>query len=391
MKHGILIFWIKTAFLFLYRSKRSTIALAMLVICAVSVLIFLASLAVGVNDTMISNSVSIYSGHIAGFNLPISLTPKDLLTDGVISVLKRAQFPGTILYERQIQTVILTGVDPVLERKHTVFWKKIVKGQYLRRGKKECIIGKSLAEKIGATLGNEICFRPTFGGNHLQLTIVGIFKTGIEDLDRITIFVPKSVLPVIKGKTWNAAIFLKKGIEPKNIISKYRQKLGPKFTFKSWEELFPDLKELIDLNYISMCIVMILVFALVAIGIACTLIIFIFKNLREYGIMRAMGVRNWEITFMITMVAFIMNTVSSFIGGVLGIVFVFLAYNIGIDLSEFTSHNRYFTISAVIYPRLTPFSVCLPLCLALFSGIVAAIWPVALILKKKPAEILRIT
>jgi len=82
-------FWIKTATLFLVRSRSSTVVLTLMVISAVATLIFLSSLAIGINDAMIRNSVGLFSGHISGFNIPDDITKKQLLAEGVSGVLKR--------------------------------------------------------------------------------------------------------------------------------------------------------------------------------------------------------------------------------------------------------------------------------------------------------------
>ena len=79
-------FWIRIAFLFLYRSGRSTIALSLMLVVAVSSLIFLSALAVGITDAMIRNSVNLYSGHITGFALPFSLKRDSLYIKGVAGV-----------------------------------------------------------------------------------------------------------------------------------------------------------------------------------------------------------------------------------------------------------------------------------------------------------------
>ena len=63
----------------------------------------------------------------------------------------------------------------------------------------------------------------------------------------------------------------------------------------------PDLRQLIDLNYVSMSMVTVLVFGVVSLGIACAFVIFIMKHLREYGIMKAMGVTAGEMMRLIIM------------------------------------------------------------------------------------------
>ena len=153
----------------------------------------------------------------------------------------------------------------------------------------------------------------------------------------------------------------------------------------------PDLQQLIDLEYLAMGIVMILVFGVVSLGIACAFVIFILKNLREYGIMRAMGVTPPEITLLIVIEVMLMNLAASFIGVLVGTMAVFIAGKTGgIDLTAFTSHNRYFAVSGVIFPRLTFYSLCLPPILSFLFSLASSIWPAVLMARKKAAEVLRI-
>jgi hypothetical protein len=68
---------------------------------------------------------------------------------------------------------------------------------------------------------------------------------------------------------------------------------------------------------------------------------------------------------------------------------VVLVGRTGIDLTAFTSHNRYFAVSALIFPRLTAYSLGLPPALACLFSLAATIWPVAPVAGKKAAAVLR--
>jgi len=150
------------------------------------------------------------------------------------------------------------------------------------------------------------------------------------------------------------------------------------------------LRQLIDLQYISMGIVILLVFAVVAVGIACSFVIFIIKNIREYGIMKAMGVTSREMSFLIVMKIAMMNLIACAAGLFIGTLITWgVSTSGGINLTPFTSHNRYFTVSGIIYPRLTVFSLLAPPATALFFGLLSAVWPTALLARRKAADILR--
>jgi len=223
----------------------------------------------------------------------------------------------------------------------------------------------------------------------IELKVAGVYKTGIDHLDRGIAFCPRQLFPQ-KTRSWSAAIFLEDGVAPEAIITHYRRMLKKTAVFKSWQEMMPDLQQLIELNYVSMGIVMVLVFGVVSLGIACAFVIFILKNLREYGIMKAMGVTRPEMTLLILIEVILLNLAACGIGVGGGVLVVVLFSRTGIDLTAFTSYNRYFAVSGVIFPRLNFYSLFFPPALALFGSLAAAIWPAAIVARKKAADILGI-
>jgi ABC-type lipoprotein release transport system permease subunit len=382
-------FWVKTAFLFLFRSGRATAMLSIMITAAVAVLIFLSSLAVGVNDTMIRNSVGLYSGHITGFDLNPTMTVEQLKIPGTRAVLKRLPIGGTLSYGQRSENITLVGVEPDAEIRATAIWKKTVAGQYLSGESQSIFLSQRVAKTLGVEVGGWIQFTPDTDGATVSLRISGLYRTGIDNLDRDVAFCSIAAL-ADKGMTWCAAVFLKDGYDPEKVIEEYRHISSSGNHFKSWKELMPDLVQLIDLNYVSMSIVMILVFGVVALGISCTFIIFILRNLREYGIMKAMGVSPPELGLLIAWEVGLMGMSACIIGVLMGAMAVLIWGNIGVDLTKFTSQNRYFSVSGMIFPRLTTYSLLVPPILALFFGLLAAVWPMALVIRKKAADILRI-
>lgn len=361
-----------------------------MILTAVASLIFLSSLSVGVKDAMIRNSVGLYSGHISGFALPASLGRESLLGEGVANVLKRISIPGIISYRDRLETVTMIGVQPSEEKKSTAIPAKTIKGRYLQNGKREIFLSQPMAGNLNIGVGDTLLFSPRTGALPVPLTVSGVYESGIDQLDRGIAFFPIGVIPV-KVDNWSAAVFLNEGADVELVKNEYRRKLSDSYQFKSWGEMMPDLQQLIDLENISMGIVTILVFGVVSLGIACAFVIFILKNLREYGVMKAMGVTPWELTLLIVTEVILMNLVASFIGIIIGVLAVFLVVKMGgIDLTTFTSHNRYFAVSGVIFPRLSIFSLCTPPVLALLCGLGSSIWPAVLVARKKAADVLRI-
>lgn len=386
---GNLLLWIRIAFLFLLRSTRAAMILSLMILTAVSSMIFLSAMCVGVNDAMIRNSVELYSGYVTGFNMPPGLPKGKLLVSGVKSVLKRTSVYGILSHDGNFESISMVAVEPDEEAKSTALFKKTIAGKQPARGTDDIYLSLTVAEKLHVQPGDEIYFVRELGGELFRLTLSGIYRTGFDQLDRGLAFCSTGAVP-LGDVPWSAAVFLQEGVDPGAVISAYRALLPGAEAFESWSELMPDLKQLIDLNYVSMGIVLVLVFGVVSLGIGCAFVIFILKNLREFGIMKAMGVTPWETTGLIFAEVVLMSFLASCAGILLGALITLAFGKTGIDLGHFTSHNRYFSVSGVIYPRLTLFSLLTPPCLALFSGLAAAIWPAATVARKRAADILRI-
>lgn len=383
-----MLFWVRIAARFLIRSGRSTALLTLMVVSAVSALIFLSSLAVGINDAMIRNSVGLFSGHVSGANIPPAIAEKELYADGVIRVLKRVPVSGFLKYGDNAGMLTLIAVAPEDEKDFTAIWKKCVKGRYLESGRKEIFLSSDMAVRLGVEPGDRVVFSSVPDLVAVELTVAGTYRTGMDQFDRGVSFCTLSALPV-RLKSWNAAIFLENGADSETVAARYRNGKFRNIVFKSWAELMPELRQLIDLNYVSMSIVIVLVFIVVSIGIACAFLIFILKNLREYGIMKVMGVFPGETAALVFSEVIILNLAASLAGIIAGAAAVLIFQNIGIDLSAYTSHNPYFIVSGVVYPRLTPYSLCLAPASALFFSLPAAIWPSLLVIRKNAADILR--
>lgn len=390
MKPGAAGFWTRIAFLFLVRSGRATAALSVMVVTAVAALIFLSALAVGVEDAMLRNTVGLFSGHVTGYDLPESIQVKDLIIEGVEAVLKRVYLPGVLSGGGHFQPLVLCGIDPVQETVHTALKKKTYQGRYPLTGQAEILLSRDVAETLGVSTGDSLRFSSRIPGSSMEFSVSGIYQTGLDALDRGIAFSPLEMMPA-KGVPWSAAVFLEAGVASGTIMDIYRQRHPESVRFESWETQMPDLRQLIDLEVISMVIVIFLVFGVVAIGIACSFVIFIIRNMREYGIMKAMGVTTTEMSVFIVAKVALMNLMACGAGLIIGIFAVLaVAHMGGIDITVFTSHNRYFTVSGVIYPRLTAFSLWAPPATSLLFSLLAAAWPAALVARTKAAAILRL-
>lgn len=379
-------FWTRNAWLSLQGSWRSTVVLSSMLLVSVATLIFLSAIAVGVNDAMVRNSTSLYSGQVSASRIDDSMRGRLGRGPGVEAVLLRAHNPGIITRDKAAEPLVLIEVDPEMERTSTALWKKTVSGGYLDGDGKDIFISEATAQALSVGPGDAVVFSPAKGAP-VEFAVKGVYRTGVASLDRGVAFSPAGSSGIMP-EGLSAAIFLEDGVDPAEVARLYEIELDGA-DFKTWDELMPDLKQLIELNYVSMDIVMALVFGVVSLGIAGAFSIYILKGVREYGIMKAMGVGTGELVFLVVSKIALVNLFSSALGVALGAAVTALFSSRGIDLGAFTSHNQYFSVSGVIYPRLTGYSLLLPPAAAFLFGLAASIWPALIVARRKAAEILR--
>jgi len=379
-------FLIKVARLILWRSWRTTMVLTLTVISAVSALVFLSALAVGTNDAMISNSTGLYSGHIIGDKLQEGELHR-LQTAGVSDILVRKHQRLLLQNKGNLEPVELVGIHPEQEKKATALWNKTIEGRFPLPGEETIFVSRSTAAALKLAAGDAVTLVDRSGVALKNLIVAGIYRTGISYLDQGLAFCPVEALPAEKSRL-SVAVFLRPGVEVDSVAARYRKAL-PGANFSSWPEFMPDLNQLIELNYLCMALVIILVFAIVSIGISCTFLIFTLKNLREHGVMKAMGTMSTETALLILSQIGLLTLIAAALGTLIGIAAVMIFAHIGIDISAFTSHNQYFSVSGILYPRLTAGALFAPPSMAILFSLIAAIWPIVSICRKNPADILR--
>ncbi len=377
--------WWDMAWRFLWRSRRSTAILAAMVVSAVATLVFLDALAVGVSDAMVRNSVSLVSGHLTIENLPPGMAPDALRGAGVEQILRRRAAQAWLRNGEKLAGTSLWSVDPDAERKATALWRKTTAGGYPEGGTRQLFLGEPVAAELGLKVGDTVTIAddPSQPGREYELR--GTFRTGIAALDRGLSFRPDQGTD--ENEPWQAALFLADGASPEAVRDALR--LPPEATTRTWAERMPDLKQLIDLNALCMVLVMVLVFFIVSLGISCAFVIFILKNIREHGIMKSMGVSAPETALLLFLEIGGLTLAASLMGVLLGCLLTLAVAGPGVNLEAMTSHNQYFAVSGVIYPRLTASGLALPPLMALLFALLAGIWPVWMIARQRPAEVLR--
>lgn len=152
------------------------------------------------------------------------------------------------------------------------------------------LIGVKMAEEFGLSAGQSILLR-TERGVERQLTINGIFRTGLQSLDERVAFLPlqtaRPLFDLPEGVT-NIEVKLKDPDEAREMARFLEGATGLKVT--SWQEKNESLEAALQAQGQTGTLIQLFSLVSIIIGIASALVLSAYRRRSEVGIMRAFGV-----------------------------------------------------------------------------------------------------
>lgn len=400
-------FWLRFAFRSVRRRLRRTLITFISVGMGVAMLIVLGAIMVGVNDTMIKNAVALHSGNLVVESPPLPLKTaiaeatawqQSMLhpaidtydtTAAIDDLLTRYALSLVIRNGEHVQAVQLQLVDPENERRRSPLPATLQAGQWFN-DQQGLVIGDAVAKNLAVTVGEMVTI--VTASQRFELPVAGIFHTGVAALDNQLSLLPTRTAQALNLEAavrLNLAIFTKAGHDSTELKQQLQPPLGTAAKLYTWQEKLPEVEQLIKLNEFSMQIMILLVIAILAFGVANSLLISVMDRYRYYGILKAIGVPPRNVVITVIGEAVIICLGAGLIGTALGISASLIWAEIGLDISAYTSYNPHFSINAVIYPRLKPSMVLLPQALALITGVLASLWPAFIAARRQVSSSMR--
>jgi len=351
---------------------------------AVASLVTLEAIMEGVSDTMVRNSVALHHGHVLA-SWPPGGGGRILLFSADGEVLRRSRLEGTCLVgSRQVSTV-LYGIIPEAEARRTVIASRVVRGSYLP-SPGGILLGDAAATALGVEPGDEIEFWRK-GAPSLRLRVCGVFRTGIDSMDRQVAFARFEDVSQGAGEV---AVFLSRPEDARATADAWEASLPSGATVRTWDESLAELTQLIALNHVSMNVVLALALLILAFGVSNTVFISVSERTREFGVLKAMGFTPCGVTLLVLVEVLVLVSAAGLAGVAVGAgVSEVWSQAGGLDLSAWTSENRHFIGSGVVYPHVTLRSLALPLLVAVVCGLLAGGIPARRVGRIRVVEALR--
>ncbi|MCO4747355.1 MAG: ABC transporter permease [Proteobacteria bacterium] len=238
---------------------------------------------------------------------------------------------------------IFIAYDPAMEDENTFeFTDGLIEGTLFATASDDGIIlGKTLAENLGAEIGDKVVF--TMTDRHGEIItdmerLVGIVSTGAPSLDAalclLSINTVRKSLGYDPTESTQVAIFLEDGRGSLAAAERLRTQLGPEVAVLTWDQIQPEIRGFIAMKVGGGIAMEIIIGILVAAGIFNTIFMSVMERNREFGIMMAIGYSPAQL-FSLVMIE---SGLLAFMGLIAGVAVTAGPYyylsTTGIDLSE---------------------------------------------------------
>ena len=389
-----------------YRSRSITTV----VLTFISTLLFVVyvSMMDGSHNTMLSNSLKIYTGAIEIYKkgyrdiggseyliedvASIEAKLKDI--KGIKSFTSRYETYGLLSHKDDSSPSMVAGVNPTLEINMSQLSQSLVDGEFLRDESNNSIyMGANLVKKLNIKIGDEVSFIGSASDGSFSADIFilsGIFKTGSFDFDSSTSFLSRGYLDSLLYAQ-NYASYITISVDDLDMVDSIKAEiekiLPPDIEVLSWKELMKGMVEmmLIDsiFGYVSMGLFFVVIFFVI--------MIFGFINvssrLKELGVLRSIGIGQSDVRALLFYEILILSSFATLIATPLGayISYYFSVNPIVIDgLSE--TYQSYGIVSDKMYLNFDMITVAWNVGVIYILNFLSVIYPIYYVNSFTPIE-----
>ncbi len=294
----------------LWRNRRRTWLMASGIGFAVWLLVFAQSVQMGTFNVMVDNGARMSLGHVQvqhpdyhddpRLEALVSGAPalrKSIESlDGVVAASLRAQSFALVSAEERSFGAQIMGVEANREAKWSTLPTMVADGRYLS-GPGEAYVGAVLARNLGLHVGDELVMLGTAkqGGVAAAVArVVGIFDTGMVDVDRALVQIPIAdfqdawSLEVDEAHT---LVVLAEGVEGSLELAEEVAETAVGLNTLNWHVLMPEMVQFIELKAVGVQLIFVLIAIIVTFSVINAFMMTVFERTPEFGMLKAIGMR----------------------------------------------------------------------------------------------------
>ena len=294
--------------------------------------------------------------------------------------------------EQRSYGIGIYGVEPGFEPRVSSVPGLIVEGRYLSGNEAaEVVVGSVLARNLRAGVGDELTLLGSgVDGSFAALivTIVGIFESGVADLDRNIAQMPLGTFQdmfFMDGAGHQVVLFADSLRDVEALGARVESLLPPgeNLVVLDWDELQPGLKQAIQADISSAFFMYFILVILVAFSVLNTQLMSVLERTREFGIVMALGFRAGRLGRLVMLETTMMGFVGLVLGAAAGALATGWFTSNGLALPGMEEMAAQFNLPARVYPSVNILSLLIGPVVVFVFTLLAAAYP-ALRLHRMP-------
>jgi ABC-type lipoprotein release transport system permease subunit len=401
---------LKLAWRNIFRNKRRTIIAGIAIGIGLTSLIYVDALFVGMKVSIIKEATASFLGqgqiHRDGYRetQEVDKTINDI--DKLVNKLKndnridkftlRTFSLGMVNSPSNVRPMMLVGIDSEEEKYLSRIDDAILKGSFFKgNNQRDIIIGKKFAEILEVGVGDRIVITvsqaKTEEFSQEMFKVSGIFYFNNPEFDKGIAFIRinKAQKMLNIGNRAHEIALKFKNIDKKNIdkLSFWKEYSQDGNEALSWMKLLPQLKIVFEMTNLSIFIIGLILFAVIALVIINSLFMSIFERMFEFGVLKAVGTGAFNIAKLIILESSSLAILSIGMGIIGGFILTYIYSKTGIDYTGIEMMGV--TIQNILYPviQIRQF-ITYPIIVFFLTSIIG-IYPAIYAAKMSPSEAMR--
>lgn len=226
-------------------------------------------------------------------------------------------------YGNRVMNLALRGIVPAGEVKVTKIKQYLVEGT-LEVKDNGVLIGKELSLYLGLGVGDTITvISPALKKWSHSLKIVGIFNSGMYDYDMnlllVNISQAQQIFSLPSDLVSGISVKLDDIYQANAVKHAIQEKIGYQYIVRTWMEVNRNFFAALQLEKITMFIILSLIVLVASFNIVSTLIVIVTGKVKDIGILKALGASNGSIRRIFTLEGLFIGLVGTLIGLVTGV------------------------------------------------------------------------
>ncbi|UCE55983.1 MAG: ABC transporter permease [Desulfobacterales bacterium] len=382
----------------IWRNTRRTTVILVAVIIGIWSMILLGALMRGIAEGMIKNGISTLTGHLQihhkGYRsdpaIEHSITDPQVVEHALNKVLpsgalwaSRVRVNAVASNARHSSGVTMVGIEPSSEANVSFIGAAVYQGRYLtQQDQNGILVGEALLDKFETKIGRKLVLMSQDTKGEIAsraFRILGVFRAEMEATEKQFVFVTRKASQImlqLDTGISEVSVMLPGKPDNPNAISELKAALPQdQFEVHSWRELLPFQTAYLRILDGFIWIWYLVVFVAMGFGIVNTTLMAVFERIREFGLLKALGMKPWWILREVLTESFLLLVTGMIIGNILAFLSIYILSRIGIDLSAFAAGAEYAGMSRIIYPAIEVKDIIMANGVVMLLGLLVSAYP----------------